>query len=429
VTIIDEKKVEDLLFVVSYGSQTIKIYFRFKIKSNPMRLFLLFSIILFNSNLIRSQESIEMYKSASLSFYSHYWNDSIQCQLAIPVSYSTNMEQDSMPLLLLFDQQNSTSFNYHLRSINFLTGAAAQIPELLVAGIPFPPNKRFWLTDSDPRTGDSISGIERTAKMLFEELIPTFEKRYPAVNYLIIAGHSRTGWLVNYLLAHYPENVNAAGSFSSFFETEEVIAKLVKLAQNEKGNSHYFFMTAGNSFEEQTYMTQLGKMAERLDTTTKNPRFRWSFQVLPNVNHITNFGLSLPIMLTDLFIPYNKILGSWFAGKQDSLRGLDAVNQLIKDFEQLPYPIHPQLLHWYSLTSHYYNTNDYETARLFLEVGLEYYPDEPGLMLFMAEVLQLQQNTEEALRYLENFEKLMKTQDFIKGAEMDELWDWYESLN
>jgi len=91
-------------------------------------LFMLFSIALV------AQQAIEVYSNQTLKIYSEYWQDSVNFDVAIPDSWHFTDENRSYPLLILFDQQNRTNFDYHLAGINLLTGAGTQIPEIVVAG-------------------------------------------------------------------------------------------------------------------------------------------------------------------------------------------------------------------------------------------------------------------------------------------------------
>ncbi len=383
-------------------------------------LFMLFSIALV------AQQAIEVYSNQTLKIYSEYWQDSVNFDVAIPDSWHFTDENRSYPLLILFDQQNRTNFDYHLAGINLLTGAGTQIPEIVVAGLPFDPQKRLKYTDTE-FVRDSLTGLESTAKLIFEELIPTIEQEIAPINFLMIAGHSRTGWLVNYLLACYPEKISAAGSFSGFFESDEVKSQLLNLASKADTNQIYYFMTSGDSYEEQTYLMSNESFAEELSEQPIRGGFRWEMEIFSEANHITNYALSVPQFLTHYFADYNAILGEWFDWKQDSLQGINAAQTLENDFSDLPYPLIPQLVHIYSLASHYYNQNDFQTAIYFIEIGLKYYPKEPGLKLFEAELYALSGNHSKANQLLKEFDELVKN-PAIKLADKHDLFEWYESI-
>lgn len=375
---------------------------------------------------LSAQESIQVYDNQNIKIFSENWQDSIVCEIAIPDSWHFTDDNRSYPLLILFDQQNKTNFNYHLAGINLLTGVGAQIPEIIVTGLPFDPDKRLQYTDAEILR-DSLSGLESTARLIFNELIPAIEREIAPVSFLMIAGHSRTAWLVNYLLANYPNRINAAGSFSGFFESDEVKSQLLELTQKPDTKNIYYLMTSGESYEEQTYLLSNKDFAEELSKQPIREDFRWKMIINREANHISNYALSVPQFLTHYFADYNTILGEWFDWKQDSLNGIIAAQTLENDFIDLPYPLIPQLVHIYSLASHYYNQNDFQTAIYFIEIGLKYYPKEPGLKLFEAELYALSGNHSEANMMLDEFDELIKN-PAIKLADKNDLYEWYESI-
>jgi len=409
-----------------YLSPFLVFFILYVFKSIIMRklLILLFLTAYYSS--VFAQQAIVVYDNNNLKFYSRYWQDSLKIDVAIPESNKYVAPGQGFPLLLLFDQQNRTGFEYHLHGINLLSGAGAQIPGIIVAGLPFDPEMRLKYTDTEILK-DSLSGLESTAMLIFNELIPTIEQEIAPISFLMIAGHSRTGWLVNYLLSEYPEKIHAAGSFSGFYELDSIKHKILNRAQKSGSHKVFYYLTSGDSYEEQTYLKQNIAMAEELTHIKPGNSFRWEMDTFIGANHITNYALSVPQFLTKYFSDYNAIIGEWFEWKQDSLKGKAAVYELQKDFDALPYPLIPQLLHYYSLASHYYNNSDFETALFFIENGLSYYPKEPGFKLFEAELFALQNMSAKANASLEEFESLLDKLA-LKPSEKEELLQWYELI-
>jgi len=72
-----------------------------------------------------AQESIQVYGNQKINIYSENWQDIIVCELAIPDSWHFTDNDRAYPLLILFDQQNRTNFDYHLAGINLRTGVGA----------------------------------------------------------------------------------------------------------------------------------------------------------------------------------------------------------------------------------------------------------------------------------------------------------------
>jgi len=217
------------------------------------------------------------------------------------------------------------------------------------------------------------------------------------------------------------------GSFSDFYELDSIKHKILKKKKKSGSHKVFYYLTSGDSYEEQTYLKQNIAMAEELTDIRPGNSFRWEMDTFTGANHITNYALSVPQFLTKYFSDYNAIIGEWFEWKQDSLKGKAAVDELQKDFDALPYPLIPQLLHYYSLASHYYNNNDFETAALFIENGINYYPNEPGFKLFEAELYILRNMSAKANASLMEFESLLEKLP-LKLSEKEELLQWYELI-
>ncbi len=391
----------------------------------------LYIILLFllTQNWINAQ-IYQPYQTDEITIYSENWNDSIRSTISFPVSMHTAGSQTKYPLLLIFDQQNATTFNYHLQTINFLTGVGAQIPEMIVVGVPFDPDKRWMNTSLKIQANDSMSGIQMTERIIFEELLPKLKARFPINDYLMIAGHSRTAYLASYLLSRHPDQINMAAAFSGFYEDAVTSEKIVQLATGEKKTSHKisYYITAGDSFEEESYFNDYNEMAAQLESMDVVSDFYWRYEVHPHANHISNYGLSLGPVLVDHFAAFNGIMESWFSSKLDQLSGAAAVESLLTDFDGLPYGIKPQLLHVNSIGSGYYSKEDYLTSEKIIDLGLQIYPTDAGLSLFKADLLAMQNKKAESQQYLLRAKQLLETQDFLSEDETTDLWDWYHAI-
>lgn len=373
----------------------------------------------------------QVYESRNLNFYSTFWNDSLYCKLSVPYSLYAAEDQVKYPILILLDQQNATSFDYHLRTINYLTGVGAQIPEMIVVGVPLKPDTRLYFTDLQTKELDSLTGMERSAKMIFEELLPKIKSQYPSSDFLLIAGHSRTAYLVNYLLANHSNSLDVAAAFSGFYEDSLTQSQIIALAEgktNPNRKRHSYYLSAGTSFEEQSYLKEYDEMADLLESGKLAPEFRWKYFVNEHTNHIANYGMSLGPMLVDQFSDYNMILGRWFEKQVDALSAEQARDSLLADFAQLRCPVAPQILHINSVASAYYSKQDYVTAELLIDVGMHYYPKDAGLSLFKADLMLMQEKNDEAKRYLQAAKQLLESQGFLTLEETNELWDWYAGL-
>lgn len=162
------------------------------------KLWILLFVCAFSLPLL-AQDPYIIYQNNERSIYSEHLQDSITIDLQVPQNVRYAAEKTGYPLLILLDRQNATIYDVNLRAVNFLAGSGAQIPQCLIAGVPFRSEDRFRLTSRRKKMDDQRAGINRTADFLLEELVPALKRDFPGINYLIIAGHSRTGYLVNFL--------------------------------------------------------------------------------------------------------------------------------------------------------------------------------------------------------------------------------------
>lgn len=371
-------------------------------------------------------------RTESIPFYSNYIGDTIDIGVHIPEGYYYSSPQASFPLIVLMDKQNAQTYAYNVHTIDFLSGVGGQLPDCIVVGIPFDNEERYYLTSLRKREGESLSGIEKTEKFLFEELIPYLEDNYPGIAYKVIAGHSRTGYLANYLTAKRTGEFDVALSLSGFYDDGGPVSQAFENFEfeglPERKYPFKYYMAAGISREETTYKEDFDAMSARLEAMGPREGFYWRYLLNEHANHITNYSQALFLALSDAFSDYPRILNDWLHVKLDSVPADQALAAFQEDLASASYPATPDILSTYSIVSHYFNQQNYEVAAQFLNYGIGYLSKEPSLRLLLADTYKKMGNAAGMEQELAAYRDLIEKDELLDDAGREELEAWYEQI-
>ena len=341
------------------------------------------------------------YRLDTLAFHSQAVGETFQLELCLPLSLPIAAEAVRYPLIILFDSYNESTFQHNLQSIDIMT-FHGQMPEAVVAGIPFTPQNRYYLTSPTYRDGEAVAGIERMASFLFDELIPALKQRYQAAGPVILLGHSRTGFLVSHLMTQRYAEFQLAGAFSGFwepgFEPADVDAFLADIAAHGRPFSFYF--SAGSrSIQEATYHADYRQLSQKLQSAAVPANLHWAFHEHPYAGHMMNYNLSVPRVLTEYFGPYTLVLDDWLDHKVKTLEPATALAALQADFaalsQQYGAELQPGITHFISIANVYRN-QDVSAALEVLRYGLALYPRDYDLNYYLAFALLTKGEREKA---------------------------------
>lgn len=372
------------------------------------------------------------FQRLALPFYSTFIQDTIPVEINIPESYYYSSPKAKFPLVLLMDKQNADTYTYNLHTIDFLFGVGGQLPDCIVVGVPFEAQDRYYLTALKKREGESLSGIEKTENFLFEELIPYLEKNYPGIGSKVAVGHSRTGYLINYLMTKRIGQFDVGLSLSGFYDDGGPVSQAFENfgfeGLSERKYPFKYYMAAGISREETTYKEDFDAMSGRFEAMGPKEGFYWRYFVNEHANHITNYSQALFGALTDAFSDYPRILNDWLFVKLDSVPAEQALATFQQDLASASYPATPDILSVFSIVSHYFNQQHYEVAEQFLAYGIDYLPKEPALRLLLAETYKQLGNTVGMEQELATYKGLIEQDMLLDDADKEELEAWYEEI-
>lgn len=100
---------------------------------------------------------------------------------------------------------------------------------------------------------------------------------------------------------------------------------------------------------------------------------------------MTNCGMSVPRVLIHHYRNFLNILDFLFEEEMDQVKESEATN-FFERYIRTRLIETPQVLHIFSVASHYYQQGDYSAVRTMQQMGLEYFPDELMILVFETEV-------------------------------------------
>lgn len=375
------------------------------------------------------------YTTENLPFVSKVCKDLFNIQLHLPKSINAVSEAYQYPLIILLDQQNVNTYQQNMANINYLTQWGHQMPEAIVMGVPLGGHQeRYYYTSFEQKEGDSLTGIEKMEQLLFEELIPYLREDVAPIHHITIIGHSRTAYLVNYLVTKRCLEFDAAVAASGFYhdgngKVEQAFEEALPALLAQRTRPFNYYMTAGNTRVEMTYKNACDRLATRWEALGTPDQLHWAYQIHPHANHMTNFVQTVPYALLDLFAHYSFILDDWFEWKQNTYTGEEAVTIYKQDLQASKTGIHymPSILHLMSLTSSFYNKEDYQTAIQLLTFGESYWPKEISLQLFLADCYKALGQPKNMQQHLDKYQQYKTTSSYT-SEELEEAEEWYLEL-
>jgi hypothetical protein len=270
----------------------------------------LLGIIVSCIGFVTSVKATSLFQSTNVYWYSRSCNDSFAIDLHLPKTFDLRAKRN-LPVVFLFDSQNENTHRHNLSSIEMLT-YHGQMPEALIVGIGFREDNRYLLTSHQKLPSNPISGLEATSQMLFSELLPYLRQKYLANGPVLVLGHSRTGYLVNYLYAQHGEKLAFAGCFSGFFEPgctkPQFTDAMLKFSKQERG-PFYYASWGTDRWQEAPYAQAL----QGIDAASKGlpGSARVLVQSHAGAGHLMNYHLSVPAALSWFFAPYAGLFNQW----------------------------------------------------------------------------------------------------------------------
>lgn len=280
------------------------------------------------------------------------------------------------PLILIFDQQNQRSFNYILRTIDYLT-SNEQIPASVVVGIASSMDKRY--PETQWSISDSAGVADKNEDFIFKELIPLMKSNYYAGDFLLLTGHSRYGFFTSALLAKHPESIDAVISISPFYQQANM--NVLDSIKTTFSGSHlkqkiYYRFGMGNDFPEDYHAMQ------QLLATHKLTMLDAKGYIFPHADHNVTPGLMIGEALYDIFCYWSKIQNQYIATSKLNPTQMTGLMDSIQANYGTRIPFSLGILNGKGWA--FYGTENYQHAIDAWEVLLQNYPGFSEAYLYIA---------------------------------------------
>jgi enterochelin esterase-like enzyme len=383
-------------------------------------------LLLFATAQLYTQNYV-LYSNDSLSLYSEALQDSLTLNIHKPETFNFAASSTKYPVTIVFDSQHKMTYPKIVHSFDLLTNEAS-IPATLIVGIPFNYKNRLYRTSAQKKENDSLTGLDRMENFLFEELIPLLKKDYKANDHITLIGHSRTAFLVNYLLTSQTAHIDNAIALSGFYQETPLkngyFENVISNDNNFKTNVQYFAST-GTTIGEENYKRQYDALDTYLKTNTIAKNLKFNYTNTINANHITNYWMSVPQALLIVFDNYGQIIDDWLFVKLENKDIKTPIDEFKKDLSKLNQSLNlkanPSVTHIFSFASFYYHNKDFKNAISFLQLGLEYYPDYLDFYPFLIECYDLAKDEKNRDYYTKLYKEKINASPFLTSSEKKEL--------
>lgn len=384
-------------------------------------------IVLISASFVHSQNYMG-YSNDTLEIKSGSLNTTLKLNIHFPETFIFSADSIKYPIMFIFDSQHERTYPQIINSIDLLTNES-QMPESIIVGIPFSENNRYYFTSNEKNKNDSLAGIDRMEKFLFDELIPKLQKEYKTNDFITLMGHSRTAFLVNYLTVKQSKKIDVAIALSGFYNNKPLSLENFKSYISETSNFPYkfrYYCSAGSTLEEETYLGECNGVSNFFSKNEIPKNFEGHFVENKNANHMTNYWVSIPLILMDTYADYNAILNNWFYIKLKNDTIENPIEEFENDLEQasqkLGFEVNPSLTHIFSLASSFgYEKNDILTAIDFIKLGQKYYPNYLDFDLELIEYYKLLNNDKMAQNYKDEYKSKVISREDLNDREKTEL--------
>lgn len=379
----------------------------------------LFALLMTNTAAFSQQ--YERYKSlADTTIHSNSLDYDKNISITVPSEYQSDSKNKSFPLIIIFDSQNQRSYNYILRTIDYLT-SNEQMPASIIIGIESTMENRYketQLTVSD----ENVFGT-KTESFIFDELIPYAQSNLNATNFNLLIGHSRYGYFTSLMLTRHPNELNAVISLSPFMTQKNVnltdsIANLY--ANYSLSKTLYYRYGIGNDYPED-FEALKSKLAAKQSVDNK-ANFKGFLFI--EADHNATPGLTIGAALYEIFEYWGKQQNIYINNDNKDINLINSLNDSIANHYGAPINFSIGTLNgkgWY-----FFNESEYGKAIEVWRKMLQIYPTfSDGYVNIIEAQDLLFQDTKQTINQLK---ESLKTTQFYSEEELMELQEIIDIL-
>ncbi|RLD21899.1 MAG: hypothetical protein DRI69_02775 [Bacteroidetes bacterium] len=379
--------------------------------------FALIALILFTLAPLTAQgfETLQIALDSNLHSESLGYDKRIQ--LIVPKTYVQNSE-NSYPLIVVFDMQNSINYKYIVNTIDYLSGFG-QMPECLIIGIEAADRSGRYRETQLALNDENALG-EENEEFIFEELIPYLQNKYHANDQIILFGHSRFGYYTTHLLTQRPQDLLGVISVSPFYfqENTDHVERMVKmLGEVELRHDLYYIPSVGDTLLDTDDFYKLTAAIEGIELPEA---FKFHPLTHDAADHIVTPGLTTAEAFYTIFREWSVLEMKFHRTSRDDLQAMHRELQAEID-GSYGAPI-PFSLGIYNGTGwRFYNDGMYASAIESWELMMAHFPAFSYGWVFIADALSEMGRKNEIEAYLKLAEFSVQGNQYLTVEEISEI--------
>lgn len=370
---------------------------------------------------VKAQEFSSYETPLKTSWYSNALKDSIGIEVTLPKELKLNTGAE-YPVIYLLDKQLENNYKYNLNTIDYLS-TLQWMPKAIIVGIAFPHARRTAWTVPNAAGGSADNLIAFIEKELYVEL----KQKYPASNFNLLIGHSRTAIFSSYALSKKSDFFNGiiASSVSNFDFGDNEQQKQFEFFLNEIGSvshKYFYYFSVGEKSYGDLHESAVDALVAYLKARDLPENLVWNYDKHQIAHRLTP-GLTVSKALSSIFKEYGRRLDLCFEMAKQSKNKVpwdDFMNLYAKMSSQLGFKIQPSELFYNSIASEYYNDYDKiygdNNLHFALEVllkAIERYPQDFNYYSWIGELYITLKEFDKGVRYLNKAEELLHSNQFI----------------
>ena len=380
----------------------------------------IFTILLTISASVYGQE-YERYKTLSDTLlYSESLGFDKKISLTVPFEYQGDVNEKSFPLIIVFDSQNQRSYNYIIRTIDYLT-SNEQMPASIIIGVESTSKNRYKETQFELSDKDAFGS--KNERFIFDELIPFAQNNLRANNFNLLIGHSRYGYFTSFLLTKYFEELNAVIALSPFMHQKNVnlTDSLVHLYTNYVMDKHlYYRFGIGNDYPE-----DFNELNSKLNMSTQaNERINFKGVLFEEAGHTSTPGLAVGSGLYDVFEFWSKQQNTYMDNDNRDISSFNTLSDHVTGHYGVPLKFSLGTLNGKGWS--FFNESEYTLAIDAWKKMMQEYPAfSEGYLYIVAAQKELDQDYTETLKQLE---RSLETTQFYSEEDLIEFRNEIQAL-
>jgi predicted alpha/beta superfamily hydrolase len=380
-------------------------------------LLFLFSAIFFNS--FSQTIELERYKHHSDSLlYSTHLGYSRHISITVPIDFQEGLNQ-SYPLIIIFDKQNTRSYQYLIRSIDYLT-SNEQMPACVIIGVSSEMKHRYFETQYIE--SDSSAFGHRNELFVLKELIPLAMAYLKTTDFNLLAGHSRYGYFTTAMFLRHPQKIQAVIASSPVFSQKnyDLLPLFDDIQTLNLYSTRYYRFGIGNDYPED--FTRFDNRIKKQKVT--NIRNNIKGTLFPEADHNVTPGLTATSALYEIFEYWSRMQNIYLDNSIDNLSMLSSLNDSIINHYGVEIAFSLGILNgkgWY-----FANEKRYSEAIDAWKILLKHYPNFSEAYLYI--MYALAESGLPSVEYHQVFTENLKSSSLYSFEEKEELMDEFRDL-